>query len=283
MPTAGGVPTGGEPCVARIRGGRGPMGCGNALMPAPRPALRSTTRSASATSAGRWATTITVRPRTSRGHRGQHLVLGRAVEVGGRLVEQQQRRVAEEQARQRDAAGARPPTAPRRARRPAASQPAAAGSPGPRPGQPRQLRPATLRVGRVGARQARCCRRSSRRTGAAAAASTPAATARRRDPGRRARRSPIRTDPVRRARRIRAARSSSVDFPQPLAPGDRDDLARRHPQRDTRRAPAVGRPGSDTVTSSNDDLAGRRIRDVDVALRAAAAGSPARRTPARPR
>ena len=63
----------------------------------------STTRSASAARAGRWATISAVRPLDQRADRREHVRLGLVVEAGGRLVQQEQRRVAHEGPRQREA------------------------------------------------------------------------------------------------------------------------------------------------------------------------------------
>ena len=69
---------------------------GVTVMPARPWRVSLTTRSATATRAGRWATTSAVRPWTRRRDRREHLVLGVTVEVGGGLVEDQERRVAQE-------------------------------------------------------------------------------------------------------------------------------------------------------------------------------------------
>ena len=84
--------------IPRVR----PTDAGWSLMPAPgRGKLDH--RSASAASAGRWATIKAVRPLTSARTAEEHVRLGLVVEAGGRLVEQEQRRVAHEGPRQRAA------------------------------------------------------------------------------------------------------------------------------------------------------------------------------------
>ena len=67
------------------------------------PALSITTRSKLRSVASRWAIAITVRPRISRAERLADRFLGFAVERGGRFIEQQDRRVLQEGARNRDA------------------------------------------------------------------------------------------------------------------------------------------------------------------------------------
>ncbi len=141
----------------------------------------STTRSAMLTSAGRWATITAVRPCTSRRSAVEHLLLGGPVEIGRRLVEEQERRVAQERASERDAlaladrqSGAAlaehrvQPLGPGRDDR-GQSEPVAP------PARPQ-------RRWRRGARGG-CCRRSSRRTGAGAGAPMRSARARPRGRG----------------------------------------------------------------------------------------------------
>ena len=68
-----------------------------------RPSAMATTRSASRTVERRWATMIVVRPGAQPGERLLHGGLALGVERAGRLVEQQDARVAQQGAGQRDA------------------------------------------------------------------------------------------------------------------------------------------------------------------------------------
>ena len=88
------------------------------------PASRRTMRSACATTSGRWAMSSMVRPAPSRGDGAAHVLDAGGIEIGRRLVEDDERRIAQEGARQPD-----PPALARRQRPPAVAHdgPVAAG------------------------------------------------------------------------------------------------------------------------------------------------------------
>ena len=88
------------------------------------PASSRTMRSACATTSGRWAMSSTVRPAPSRCDGAAHVLHAGGIEIGRRLVEDDERRIAQERARQPD-----PPALARRQRAPAVAheRPVAAG------------------------------------------------------------------------------------------------------------------------------------------------------------
>ena len=164
---------------------------------------RSITRSASASSAGRWATRIDGATVDEAADGAHDLGLGGAVEARGRLVEHEQRRVAQERARERQAlalagreAGAAVAERGSRGRRAARREPRV----GERAPDGRRSSHPAGRGGR--------CRRSSRRTGGDAAAPTRCARARRRGRTRAGRHRRSAPCPAR-ARAARAAASTS--------------------------------------------------------------------------
>ena len=169
------------------------------------------------------------------------LALGLAVEVGGRLVEQQQRRVAQERARERDAlalAGgeARAALAEHGRRGPAAASRTRLLEPG--RGDRRRAPPRSTRRGGRGARS----RRSRRRTGAGAAAPTRAAR-------RQASRSSSASSTLADADRARVGRDEAEQHAEqrrlaaPARAGERQDLARVRPSARRRRSAGSARPG----------------------------------------
>ena len=249
-----------------------------ALMPPPPPFGQAPAhRSAIAISAGRCAAITVVRPaRDARPRRARRL--GLPVEGSGRLVQQQQRRVAQESARERDALalpGRQSHAALAEPRFQTARECAPPRRPDRRPRSRARALPARLRVARDGR-----CPRSTRRTGAGAGAPTPAAraTLRARDlRAPRRPRSPSRTA----ARPGRAARPDSVDFPQPLGPASASTSPGSTSARDLQHR--MGPTGAHHRQRAHRQAGRPRDRARRCACRRSATGDPGPRRSAWPR
>ncbi len=236
-----------------------------ALMPALRPGgppprgrRRPSTavRSIRPTSSGRWAATRTVRPFEPRVERLAEEGLGRQVEMGDRLVEQDERCVAQRgpgDGHSLSLAGTErepPLTDPRR-------QPGGERSDQPRPGRSPRARGRAVPGPRRG-RRAGGCRRASRRRGAVAAVPRRRGVATRpgrRRPGRRRRSTPSRPRGLTKPR----STARTVDLPTPDGPtsatcspssivrSNRSSVGRDRPENVTSmpsRRTGNGRPGT---------------------------------------
>ena len=211
------------------------------LMPAPRAGGAGRPGRPGRAAHGRWATIRAVRPPPAADRR-QHVLLGPAVEAGGRLVEQEQRARRARRPGPGTPVGARRPRGRRRPRRASVSRPSG------EPRAPRRSSPAAssaaadLVVGGIGSARAGRCRRPTARRGAAAG--EPRRSCRRQS----ARSSVGQIDPPERDRPASAEPSrgcteSRVDF---AASARARAAPRSRPARPSARAragPAAGGPG----------------------------------------
>ena len=180
-------------------------------------------RSACATSSGRWAMSSTVRPAPSRCDGAAHVLHARGIEVGRRLVEDDERRIAQERARQPD-----PPALARRQRAPTVADDrlVAAGQGAARRRRRRRARrPRAPRASEAG-RPRRMLSATLPRT-SAGCWGTHATSARQSSARQPARSTPPTVTRPAVGSRNPSSSAATVLLPAPLSPDERHGLARR--------------------------------------------------------